>query len=215
MPCASKGRKSRRSPSGACTWCIRRGGQRSWADHTPGTALPCIQSDDQGRSLSSRDRPRPAPGFQGRDPREKGKLLRWFTISRAIVKVCRAAFSWCAIPWAWIYDPGGSCSRLHGVKLDYAEFLKAGERVLNLERAFNVREGFRRRDDRHHPHATEDVPYFNYPGYLQNCSMACWMILPANGWDLATSIPTADKLHELGLQDVAEQLKHLTAETMP
>jgi aldehyde:ferredoxin oxidoreductase len=28
----------------------------------------------------------------------------------------------------------------------------------------------------------------------------------ANGWDLATSIPTTQKLNELGLKDVAQEL---------
>jgi aldehyde:ferredoxin oxidoreductase len=156
--------------------------------------------------------------FQGREPREKGKLLRWFTISRAVVEslpgcvfLVRDTLGLDLRPWWQLFQAAT------GVKLDYAEFLKAGERALNLERAFNVREGFRRRDDRPPIRmATEDVPYFNYPrlspelfdGMLDE-------YYQANGWDLATSIPTASKLNELGLQDVAEQLVPLVAETVP
>ena len=34
-----------------------------------------------------------------------------------------------------------------GLEMDGDEVLKAGERVVNVEKAFNVREGMRRKDD--------------------------------------------------------------------
>lgn len=147
--------------------------------------------------------------FEGRNPREKGKLLRWFTISRAIVEslpgcvfLVRDTLGLDMRPWWRLFQAAT------GVQMEYAEFLKAGERVFNLDRAFNVREGFRRADDRPPIRmATEDVPYFNYPrlspevfdGMLDE-------YYQANGWDVATSIPTPQKLRELGLDDVAEEL---------
>jgi aldehyde:ferredoxin oxidoreductase len=96
-----------------------------------------------------------------------------------------------------------------GIDLSYVDFLKAGERVMNLDRAFNVREGFRRRDD--HPPirmATEDVPYFNYPKLSKEIFDGMLdEYYEANGWDLDTSIPTREKLLELGMEDVDEDLK--------
>jgi aldehyde:ferredoxin oxidoreductase len=150
--------------------------------------------------------------FQGRNPEEKGKLLRWFSISRAVVEsmpgcvfLIRDTLGLDMHPWWRLF-----CAAT-GVDLSYAEFLKAGERALNLDRAFNVREGFRRKDD--HPPirmATEDVPYFNYPRLSQGVfDRMLDEYYEANGWDLATSIPTRAKLHELGLQDVDEELSPL------
>jgi len=95
-----------------------------------------------------------------------------------------------------------------GVQLEYSQLLSAGERVLNLERAFIVREGFRRADDRVPLRmSSEAVPYFNYPPL--SADILDGMLdeyYQANGWDLATSIPTESKLCELGLEDVAREM---------
>ncbi|MBN1148206.1 MAG: hypothetical protein JXA78_13185 [Anaerolineales bacterium] len=147
--------------------------------------------------------------FEGRNPKEKGKLLRWFTIGRAVVEclpgcvfLVRDTLGLDMRPWWRLFQAAT------GVELEYGEFLRAGERTLNLERAFIVREGFRRVDDRPPIRmATEDVPHFNYPrlspelfdGMLDEYYLA-------NGWDVATAIPTRQKLCELGLEDVAQAL---------
>jgi aldehyde:ferredoxin oxidoreductase len=147
--------------------------------------------------------------FQGRNPKEKGKLLRWFTISRAVVEslpgcvfLIRDTLGLDMRPWWRLFQAAT------GVRLEYGEFLRAGERVLNLDRAFNVREGFRREDDRVPLRMSgEDVPYFNYPRL--SADIFDGMLdeyYQANGWDLATSIPTTQKLDELGLHDVAQEL---------
>jgi aldehyde:ferredoxin oxidoreductase len=156
--------------------------------------------------------------FQGRNPEQKGELLRWFTISRAIIEslpscvfLVRDTLGLDVRPWLDLFNTAT------GADLGYAEFLLAGERLMNLDRAFNVREGFRRADD-HVPirMATEDVPHFGYPrlspdifepmldGYYR-----------ANGWSLTTSIPTRSKLAELGLADVAAQFDALQIEVEP
>ena len=87
----------------------------------------------------------------------------------------------------------------------------AGERTLNLERAFIVREGFRREDDRPpNRMAKEDVPNFGYkklePSLFNKMLDEYY---DSNGWDLKTSIPTRKKLEGLGLKDVADELESL------
>jgi len=156
--------------------------------------------------------------FEGRNPKEKGKLLRWFTISRAVVEslpgcvfLIRDTLGLDMRPWWRLFQAAT------GVDLAYGEFLRAGERALNLERAFIVREGFRRVDDRPPVRmANEDVPYFDYPrlspevfdGMLDE-------YYQANGWDVATAIPTQQKLRELGLEDVAQALNDCTTQAAP
>jgi len=153
--------------------------------------------------------------FQPRNPQEKGKLLRWFTISRAVVEslpgcvfLVRDTLGLDLRPWHRLFETAT------GIEIDYGEFLRAGERVLNLERAFNVREGYRRADDRPPIRiATEDVPYFNYPKLSPDVFDSMLdEYYQANGWDLATSIPTSEKLNQLELGDVAQELGLFAAE---
>jgi len=88
---------------------------------------------------------------------------------------------------------------------------------MNLDRAFNIREGYRRADDCPPIRmATEDVPGFGYP------KLAPELFEPmldeyyeANGWSLTTSIPTRSKLAELGLGDVAKEFDALGIEVEP
>ena len=155
--------------------------------------------------------------FEGRNPQEKGKLLRWFTISRAVVEslpgcvfLVRDVLGLDMRPWWRLFESAT------GEQMEYAEFLKAGERVFNLERAFNVREGFRRADDRPPVRmATEDVPHFNYASLSpQIFDGMLDEYYQANGWDVETSIPRADTLHALGLGDVAEALRPYREESL-
>jgi aldehyde:ferredoxin oxidoreductase len=147
-----------------------------------------------------------------RNPREKGKLLRWFTISRAIVEslpscvfLIRDTLGFDLRPWWNLFRTAT------GLEMGYQEFLKAGERTMNLDRAFNIREGFRRIDDRPPLRmATEDVPHFGYsklePSLFDPMLDEYYQ---ANGWDAATSIPCRRKLEELGLMQVADELESL------
>ena len=98
------------------------------------------------------------------------------------------------------------------------ELLRAGERVFNLEKLLNVREGFSREDDR--------IP----PVYLQNIEtplparegeryLTDWFgrrltredlegmldnYYEERGWDIQRGMPTKSKLTELGLEQFAE-----------
>ena len=153
--------------------------------------------------------------FQTRDPKGKGKLLRWFTISRAIVEslpscvfLIRDTLGFDLRPWWHLFKAAT------GVDLDYQDFLMAGERVLNLDRAFIIREGFRRSDDRPPVRmATEDVPSFGYrrldPAIFDQMLDEYY---EANGWDVETSIPKREKLEQIGLKDVANELESLSTE---
>ncbi len=156
--------------------------------------------------------------FQGRNPEEKGKLLRWFSISRAIVEsmpgcvfLVRDTLGLDLRPWWKLF---GSAT---GLEMAYPDFVRAGERVFNLERAFNVREGFSRADD--HPPirmATEDVPHFGYPKLSPEVFEPMLdEYYEANGWSKATSVPTAGKLAELEMSDVTVALQKAGVEVEP
>ena len=87
----------------------------------------------------------------------------------------------------------------------YGDFMKLGERVWNLERVFNVREGVTRADDTLPARLLEEplttgkgkghvAKLDNLPDYYQ-----------ARGWD-ENGKPTPEKLKELGLEDIIKYL---------
>jgi len=93
-----------------------------------------------------------------------------------------------------------------GVDMDIDDFLKVGERVFNVEKAFNIREGLRRKDDtlpsRFLAKAKGKVSYGLDPDELQKMLDEYYQ---ARGWD-KEGIPTKKKLEELNLGYIAEQI---------
>ncbi|MEM4649911.1 MAG: aldehyde ferredoxin oxidoreductase C-terminal domain-containing protein, partial [Candidatus Bathyarchaeia archaeon] len=96
-----------------------------------------------------------------------------------------------------------------GWKIDGWELLKIGDRIFNLARAFNVREGIRRKDDMLPPRimqpattgSTKGVGITNYEGMLNE-------FYKLEEWD-ENGIPKPEKLKRLGLNDVANYLASL------
>jgi aldehyde:ferredoxin oxidoreductase len=97
---------------------------------------------------------------------------------------------------------------LTGREISVEEGKKIGERIINLSRAFNAREGFDRKDDtvperflkepvRGGPNDGAEVE--NFDAMLDEFYTEC-------GLDLKTGWPTKAKLNELGLKDVANEL---------
>jgi len=98
-----------------------------------------------------------------------------------------------------------------GWNLGEADFMKIGERVANLARAFNMREGLRRKDwEQLAPRMYEPLPTGPYKGDAITKEMVSKYLdgyYQARGWDVATGVPTRAKLEELDLKDVADALK--------
>jgi len=90
------------------------------------------------------------------------------------------------------------------------ETMKVGERALVMGRAFNAREGFTAKDD-----ALPDRFYEPYPaGPLQGVAISREVMQQGlqtyykmSGWDPEGAVPTAEKLHELDLSWVVEELE--------
>jgi len=148
--------------------------------------------------------------FDTRNPKQKGSLLRWFSISRAIVEampscvfLVRDTLGLNLKPWWRLFKA------TTGMDLEYDEFVRSGERVMNLDRLFNVREGFSRKDDQPpYRMAHEDVPHFGYKRIDQDT--LDYMLdeyYEANGWDKETTVPTRSKLTELEMTDTIADLE--------
>lgn len=98
-----------------------------------------------------------------------------------------------------------------GWDLDEAEFYKIGERIANLEHAFNIREGLRRKDWEYvPPRLYEGLPTGPNQGDKLTPEMVKAYLdglYALRGWDVATGVPTRAKLESLDLKDVADELK--------
>jgi aldehyde:ferredoxin oxidoreductase len=105
---------------------------------------------------------------------------------------------------------GDLLEALSGIPYTADEVMRVGERVNNLARAFNAREGFGRKDDVL-PDRLMNEPITEGLSKGQRVSPEDLNRMldeyyQVRGWDLATGTPTRAKLVELGLGYVADQL---------
>jgi len=96
-----------------------------------------------------------------------------------------------------------------GIKKSEEELDRFGEMIINLERAIMVREGRTRKDDE------SVIPYFKKPDIdgisLDTAKFARLLdeFYELRGWNKNTGRPTREKLEELGLKSVADELEEL------
>lgn len=97
-----------------------------------------------------------------------------------------------------------------GITYTAGEVMKVGERINNLARAFNVREGFGRAEDTLPERVmTEPLKAGPSKGHLISKEDLDFMLdqyYKARGWDPDNGVPTRAKLTELGLAYVADEL---------
>jgi aldehyde:ferredoxin oxidoreductase len=93
-----------------------------------------------------------------------------------------------------------------GWELDLAEAMRIGERIWNLKRAFNVRLGLTAAHDRLPKLLLEPLPDGGAAGNVPDLDLMLREYYDVRGWDPATGKPTPEKLEELGLGFVAQDL---------
>lgn len=89
------------------------------------------------------------------------------------------------------------------------EVMKAGERALNLARAFNLRSGFTKADEVFPKRIHEPLPTGPLKGIgygEEKLSTAVSNYYAMMGWDRETGVPSEGKLQELGIEWVADLL---------
>ncbi len=144
-------------------------------------------------------------------PDEKGKFLKWLFDSRATLNCLEfCLFNSRARTFADFRPFAKAITAATGMKFSADDLMEVGERVINLERSFNAREGAGRKDD------TLAKRYLQEPfskggkaGFLPPLEELLDQYYEARGWDPETGVPTRGKLGELGLGEVADQLETL------
>ncbi|MDI6762324.1 MAG: aldehyde ferredoxin oxidoreductase family protein [Thermodesulfobacteriota bacterium] len=148
----------------------------------------------------------------------KGKANAWFENYSAVLDslgLCKFAFTWIGLMAADSKFPdliAEALTAATGTPYDGKRLLQCGERIYNVEKAFNVRCGLKRKDD-YLPLRMLDTPAPAGPRKGEILRPIYEKMLneyyEARGWDQETSIPTSQKLKELGLEDVDQDLAPL------
>ncbi len=128
------------------------------------------------------------------------KILHDFGIIPDVVGICKF-YIYAGITPDEIAD---QLSKLTGWNIDGKELLKTGERIYNLQRMFNIREGVSKKDD-YLPKRVLQTPEFGKYSKIDNCTIQDYDKMleeyyRARGWDPETGMPTSEKLKELGLE---------------
>jgi aldehyde:ferredoxin oxidoreductase len=93
-----------------------------------------------------------------------------------------------------------------GWDINGGDLLEVGERVLNLQRLFNMREGLSRKDDIL-PERIKQRPAFGFYEKEDQCAIKDFEGMldeyyEARKWDLKTGVPSKEKLKELGIEEL-------------
>jgi len=110
--------------------------------------------------------------------------------------VCRfASFALNEIVW------GRLLTAVTGVKYDPEDVLEAGDRIFNIERMFNVREGFSRKDDTLPRRLLEEpAPMGPTKGRVVELDRMLDEFYEFRGWD-SNGVPKPETLRRLGLEE--------------
>jgi len=88
-----------------------------------------------------------------------------------------------------------------GIKLTKDELFLVGERIVNMERMFNVKEGITRKDDNlPRRHLEEPFKEGNSAGKVVPLNPMLDEYYEARGWDVKTGIPLKDKIKQLQIE---------------
>ncbi|MBW2065586.1 MAG: aldehyde ferredoxin oxidoreductase family protein [Deltaproteobacteria bacterium] len=143
----------------------------------------------------------------------KGRLTKWNQDVRTATADCPTMCVFLldmAVPHFALENTAALMEAVTGLHFKPEDIQKVGERINNLARAFNVREGFTRADDTLPERVMkEPLEKGASKGHMiskEDLESMLDEYYSARGWDLRTGVPTKGKLEELGLDHVAEQL---------
>jgi len=125
------------------------------------------------------------------------------------VNICQFVFgpAWQLYSMQQLVD---AVRKITGWEVDVDELQRVGERRLNLLRAFNAREGIGREADVLPKKLYKSLVGGKSDGYIvteEEIEQAKDWYYAMSGWDVATGVPTREKLEELQLDWVADELK--------
>ncbi|MEA2039782.1 MAG: aldehyde ferredoxin oxidoreductase family protein [Thermodesulfobacteriota bacterium] len=144
----------------------------------------------------------------------KGELTKWNQDVRTATCDCPTMCAFLldmALPGNALQNTAALMEAVTGLAFRPEDVMTVGERVNTLARAFNVREGFTRADDTLPERLMkEPLKEGGSKGQVISEEDLKFMLdeyYTEQGWDLETGKPTREKLEELGLEYVADELE--------
>ncbi len=143
------------------------------------------------------------------NPKYKGLMVKEnedFAVVVESVGICKYGTM---IPPTFFYpDVLKALNLTTGMGLTERDLRTIGERIVNLNRMFNVREGITRKDDTLPNRLTkEPAPAGPCKGHVVELDRMLREYYKLRGWDLKTGLPTEAKLRKLGLGFTIKDLK--------
>ncbi|MFH0813882.1 MAG: aldehyde ferredoxin oxidoreductase C-terminal domain-containing protein, partial [Pseudomonadota bacterium] len=145
----------------------------------------------------------------------KGRLVSWFSRFKAAIDslgVCYFTSWWLTPEFCGPEDYADALSAATGREISGDELMRIGQRIHNVEKAFNtLHAGFTRKDDV--PpliYMKEPIKHGPYKGELITQEGLDTMLdeyYETNGWDKKTSWQIKETLETLGLPEVMERLR--------
>ena len=143
--------------------------------------------------------------------RGKGKLVSYFEDWNAVIDALEPCKNIMQNMEILTFDLASKViEATTGLQMTPAEVRGVGERIINVERAFNVREGIRRKDDTL-PRRFREEPLTEgaSKGTVFELEPMIDEYYGERGWDLETGIPTAETLRRLGLDRASADLSKI------
>lgn len=132
----------------------------------------------------------------------KGKLVKFLQDAMIVPDiVCNCKFMmYCGLT---LDHMAAILEGLTGWNISVPEMIRVGERVYNIQRLFNLREGFSPKDDQI-PKRIRSIPAFGAYSQEERCAFTKWdevlaEYYQARDWEPETGMPSDSKLKELGL----------------
>ena len=165
---------------------------------TPGVAQERFGTEDSVKPDSYTGKAVPLQYYQ-----------RVCTIADAL-GVCKFATEWWGLEIT-LKAMSDLFSAATGIEMDENEMIKAADRIYNLERAFQVRDGITRKDDMYEGRFMEE-PVANGPAKGKRLDKKKWEEMldeyyAVAGWDKKTGSPTRERLQVLGLDFIIKDLE--------
>jgi aldehyde:ferredoxin oxidoreductase len=146
----------------------------------------------------------------GTAEKDKGKMVKWLEDVRAFQNCMQVCVFVYFLPFA---SQPEMCAKYYnavtGLDLTARDVLHIGERIVNLEKAYNIREGWTRKDDNLPDRfLKETLPAGPAKGKMVDLEPMLNEYYSERKWD-QSGLPTREKLTALGLDTVADDLENM------
>jgi len=147
--------------------------------------------------------------------KNKAKLVTWQESYKGIIDsmgICALITMWMDTNLYTLEDVADFYRLVTGEKFSPEELMTTGERIQNIERAFNLlHAGFDRKDDIP-PDKFVNIPVSDGKFKGDKINLDQWNVMldeyySCHNWDIKTGLPTKEILKKLGLQEIIESLQ--------